>query len=176
MRSRFRLLPLAVLFLAMISTQCLALNCVQYVRQVSGMDISGDGWQWWRNAGGRFERGHMPKPNAIMVFDRTEAMEHGHVAIVSTVLNARLITINHANWAHSHSLKGHVSTGVLVRDVSDKNDWSEVKVLDESSQAFGRSNRILGFVYNRPGSGGDDLMADNAPETEPVPVKDIDNE
>ncbi len=136
------------------------------------MDISGDGWQWWANAEGLYERGHEPKENAIMVFGRTPSMDHGHVAIVSRILNSRLITVNHANWAHLRSLKGHVNTGVMVQDVSDKNDWSEVRVMDESSQSYGRENRILGFVYNKPGKGS--VVAENGDSDSKI--KDIDNE
>ena len=178
-KSRFRLATVVVMLLSMVSGPCFALNCVEYVRKVSGLAISGDAWQWWSNAGGRYERGHVPKESAILVFDHTGSMEHGHVAIVSHLMNPRLITINHANWARMRSLKGHVSTGVLVEDVSDKNDWTEVKVWDESSQSFGRSNHILGFVYNAPGKTGDDLVAENlsgdGAATESA-IKDIDNQ
>ena len=138
--------------LALLAGEAHALNCVEYVRRVSGMDVSGDGWQWWENSNGRYEHGHAPKEGAVLVFDRTPTMEHGHVALVTKQLDARLITITHANWSHYHSLKGHVSSGVMVQDVSDHNDWTEVKVWDEASQSFGRSNRILGFVYNKPGA------------------------
>ena len=175
---RLRLAAVVTLMLSMLSGPCFALNCVEYVRKVSGLDISGDAWEWWGNAGGRYERGHLPKESAILVFDHTGSMEHGHVAVVSKLMNPRLITINHANWAHLRSLKGHISTGVMVQDVSDRNDWSEVKVWDESSQSFGRSNRILGFVYNAPGRTGDDMVADNDSRHEEAEatVRDIDNE
>ncbi len=177
-QSRMRHAAVIVLMLSLLSGPCFALNCVEYVRKVSGLNISGDAWEWWQNANGAYQRGHVPKESAIMVFDHTASMEHGHVAIVSKVMNPRLIAVNHANWAHLRSLKGHVSTGVLVQDVSEKNDWSEVKVMDEASHAFGRSNRILGFVYNVPGKTGDDMVADNAGSkdaAEPV-IKDVDNE
>jgi hypothetical protein len=36
------------------------LNCVQYVRQVSQIDISGNAWMWWNNAKGRYNIGHHP--------------------------------------------------------------------------------------------------------------------
>jgi hypothetical protein len=35
----------------------------------------------------------------------------------------------------------------MVQDVSEKNDWSQVKVMDEASHAFGRTNQVLGFIY-----------------------------
>ncbi len=180
MRRRRRLeLAVAVMLMVGFSSPAFALNCVEYVRKVSGLAISGDAWQWWNGANGRYERGHAPKENAIMVFDRTPSMEHGHVAVVSRLMNPRLITINHANWAHLRSLKGHVSTGIMVQDVSDRNDWSEVRVWDESSQSFGRSNRILGFVYSKPGEAP--IVADNFDEgassgEAPKSIKDIDNE
>jgi surface antigen len=142
------------------------------------MDVSGDGWQWWSHSDGRFEHGHAPKESAVMVFDRTDSMEHGHVAIVSHIMNPRLITINHANWARFRGHRGAISTGVMVQDVSDKNDWSEVKVWDEGSRSFGRSNHILGFVYNRPGSSDGSMVAEATKQAaEPDNgIKDIDNE
>ena len=152
-----------------------AMNCVEYVRKVTGVDLEGDAWKWWNAASGRFDRGHAPKENAILVFDHTGVMEHGHVAVVAHVMNDRLITINHANWAHFHSLKGHVSTGVMVQDVSDKNDWSEVKVMDEASQSFGRSNRTLGFIYAGKNANPGAEIADNQPGDDRK-IKDVDNE
>jgi hypothetical protein len=175
-RGRTRLLMIALLVFGTVSSPAFALNCVQYVRKVSGMDISGNGWQWWENASGVYERGHTPKENAIMVFDHTPSMEHGHVAIVSKILNSRLITVNHANWAHLRSLKGHVNTGVMVQDVSDRNDWSSVRVMDQGTQSYGRENPVLGFVYNKPGQGA--MVADNLnlDDDAPTSIKDVDNE
>ena len=143
----FCLLSLLIVTFGLVSGSAHALNCVEYVRKVSGLAISGDAWEWWGGANGKYQRGHTPQEKAILVFNHTGSMEHGHVAIVSTIMNPRLITITHANWAHSRSLKGHVASGVMVQDVSDKNDWSEVKVMDEASHAFGRTNKILGFIY-----------------------------
>ncbi len=172
---RLRMLLVCGLVLASASP-ALAMNCVQYVRQVSGMNVSGDGWQWWGNSAGRFEHGHAPKENAILVFDRTREMEHGHVAVVSRVMGPRLITVNHANWTHARSLKGHVETGIMVQDVSDRNDWSQVRVMAEGSGSFGRVNPILGFVYNTPGHfpvNDPSLLAENDGK---AALKDIDNE
>jgi surface antigen len=171
-------LILALAFIAFLPAHpAFALNCVEYVRKVSGLDLEGDAWKWWSAANGRYERGHTPKENAILVFDHSGIMEHGHVAIVAKVMNDRLITINHANWAHYHSLKGHISTGVMVQDVSDKNDWSEVKVMDEASQSFGRSNRTLGFIYGGSKAAAGAVVADNDDSgAETGKIKDIDNE
>jgi surface antigen len=178
LRRQFWLLPLLVLSLGMVSGSAYALNCVEYVRKVSGLDISGDAWEWWGGANGKYERGHVPKEKAILVFNRTGAMEHGHVAIVSSILNSRLITITHANWARFRSLKGHVSSGVLVQDVSEKNDWSEVKVMDEASHAFGRTNQILGFVYGGKATGSTEVAEADTLDDKPEDGKilDIDNE
>ena len=183
-RSRLRFLPVFVPILVTMAGPVYALNCVEYARKTSGLNISGDAWQWWGGANGHYARGHAPQPNAIMVFDRTPSMDHGHVAVVSKIMNDRLITINHANWAHARSMKGQVSTGVMVQDISEKNDWTEVKVWDEGSRSFGRGNRILGFVYNAhaPAIDTADKIAENVSEPQgegrhgSQPVQDIDNE
>src|SRR5690606_7209482 len=84
------------------------INCVQYVRSVSDIEVSGDGWMWWERAGERHERGAMPQPGAVMVFKRTKSMVHGHVAVVSELVDERTIRINHANWAPRGGLRGRV--------------------------------------------------------------------
>src|SRR5690242_12471674 len=58
------------------------LQCVPYARQVSGIDIRGDAWTWWYAAAGRYERGSVPEPGAVLVMEATPAMRLGHVAVV----------------------------------------------------------------------------------------------
>lgn len=126
-------------------------NCVQYVRSASDVELSGDGWMWWDRAGDRYERGATPQPGAIMVFKRTKSMVHGHVAIVSELVDERTIRINHANWAPRGGLRGRVDTDVTVQDISDNNDWSAVRVWYDKADTFGRPYPISGFVYSPSG-------------------------
>ncbi len=127
------------------------INCVQYVRSVSDVELSGDGWMWWDRAEDRYERGKMPQPGAVMVFKRTRSMVHGHIAVVSEVIDERNIRINHANWAPRGGLKGRVDTDVMVQDISDDNDWSSVRVWYDKADQFGKPYPVAGFVYSPSG-------------------------
>lgn len=127
------------------------INCVQYVRSVSDIELSGDGWMWWERASDRYERGNVPQAGAVMVFKRTKSMVHGHIALVSEVVDERTIRINHSNWAPRGGLRGRVDTDVTVQDISDNNDWSAVRVWYDKADAFGRPYPVAGFVYSPSG-------------------------
>lgn len=144
------------------------INCVQYVRSVSDVELSGDGWMWWERAGDRYERGNTPQPGAIMVFKRTKSMVHGHVAIVSELVDERTIRINHANWAPRGGLRGRVDTDVTVQDISDNNDWTAVRVWYDKAYTFGRPYPISGFVYSPSGGA---LLDERTFEVRTTPVK-----
>jgi len=124
-----------------------AWNCVQFVHQVSTLKLSGDAWKWWSNAVGHYDRGHAPVEKAVLVFDHTKRMVHGHVAIVAKQVNKRMIEIDHANWSIGHWGRGKISRNVRVQDVSDKNDWSMVEVWNELDNCWGRPYKTLGFIY-----------------------------
>jgi surface antigen len=124
------------------------LNCVQYVRQVSQLDISGNAWMWWNNAKGHYNIGHRPARNSVLVFQRTKAMSAGHVAVVRDVLDRRTIRIEHANWAPRNGMKGRVSTE-LVEDISENNDWTSVRVMHKPSMSFGKPYATNGFIHPR---------------------------
>lgn len=145
------------------------MNCVQYVRSVSDVELSGDGWMWWDRAGDRYERGATPQPGAVMVFKRTNQMIHGHIAIVSELVDERTIRVNHANWAPRGGLRGRVDTGVTVQDISDNNDWSSVRVWYEKADNFGRPYPIAGFVYSP--SGGVPPVQEQTLDVKTTPVK-----
>jgi surface antigen len=125
------------------------LNCVQYVRQVSQIEISGNAWMWWNNAKGGYNIGHRPARNSVLVFQRTKAMPAGHVAVVRDVLDRRTIQIEHANWAPRNGMKGRVSTE-LVEDISANNDWTSVRVMHKPSMSFGKPYSTNGFIHPRP--------------------------
>jgi surface antigen len=124
------------------------LNCVQYVRQVSPIEISGNAWMWWNNAKGRYNIGHRPAHNSVLVFQRTKAMPAGHVAVVRDILDRRTIRIEHANWAPRNGMKGRVSAE-LVEDISTNNDWTSVRVMHKPSMSFGKPYATNGFIHPR---------------------------
>jgi surface antigen len=127
------------------------LSCVPFARMATGMSITGDARLWWHNAAGTYARGQAPERGAVLAFTASGGMSRGHVAVVSRVVNARTILIDHANWAGPGIRRGTVMRGVTVVDVSDRNDWTAVRVqVGHSTEAFGRTYPTHGFIYNRP--------------------------
>lgn len=130
------------------------ISCVPYARQATGMNISGNGWQWWSNAAGSYARGHRPEPGSVLAFRSTGRMRYGHVAVVSQVVGPRQVLIDHANWGGPGIRRGTVMHGVSVIDVSAANDWTDVRVqVGHDDESFGRSYPTYGFIYNRPSGG-----------------------
>lgn len=131
--------------------QTSGLSCVPFARMATGMRISGDARHWWHNAAGTYARGQMPERGAVLAFMASGGMSRGHVAVVSRIVNPRTIEIDHANWAGPGIRRGTVMRGVVVVDVSDRNDWTSVRVqVGHSADAFGRTYPTHGFIYNRP--------------------------
>ena len=130
------------------------ISCVPYARAVTGIEVSGNGGDWWGNATGHYDRGQQPEPGAVMAFQADRGMSRGHVAVVRQVLNSREVLIDHANWGGPGIRRGSVMQNVTVVDVSNRNDWSAVKVQSGySGEAFGRTYPTHGFIYNRPDDG-----------------------
>lgn len=121
--------------------------CVPFARNASGIEIYGNAKTWWNQAAGQFERKNEPLPGAVMAFSATRSNPLGHVAVVSKVEDARRIEVNHANWH-----RNRVSLGMAVVDVSEKNDWSAVR-LESNPGAFGRVYPVTGFILP-PAAGG----------------------
>ncbi|WP_245215509.1 CHAP domain-containing protein [Pararoseomonas baculiformis] len=122
-------------------------SCVPYARARSGIDLRGDGWQWWDAALGRYDRGQQPRPGAVLVLQRSSRLRDGHVAVVSRVEGPRQIRVDHANWA-SGGLKGRVAREQLVVDVSPRNDWSAVRVWYPPISAVGNTVfPAYGFIH-----------------------------
>jgi len=136
------------------------ISCVPYARQVTGMEISGNGRDWWYNAAGRYARSSRPEPGAILSFPASGGMRSGHVAVVSRVINSRLIEIDHANWGGPGIRRGSVMQGVDVMDVSANNDWTAVRVqVGWGNENFGRAYATHGFILNRRDTGTDTELA-----------------
>jgi surface antigen len=128
------------------------MSCVPYARMATGISVSGNAWQWWDNAAGTYARGKMPEAGSILSFRSNHSMRMGHVAVVSRVVNARQVLIDHANWPTSGG-RGGVARGVTVVDVSESNDWSAVRVQLGRGEDFGSVYPTHGFIYDRPDSG-----------------------
>ncbi len=136
------------------------ISCVPYARMVTGMDIRGNGREWWYNAAGRYARGSRPELGSILSFPGSGSMRMGHVAVVSRVVNARQIEIDHANWGGPGIRRGTVMRGVSVIDVSSDNSWTEVRVqVGWDSSMHGRTFPTHGFIHNRPDGGAGPVYA-----------------
>jgi len=122
-----------------------SLSCVPYARQVSGIQLSGDAWQWWGEAAGLYPRTHTPSPGAVIVFAPHGSMTEGHLAVVTALVDGRTIRVTQANW-----LPGRIETGQPVEDVSPANDWSAVRVWYEPVRAMGATvYPVYGFILPR---------------------------
>ncbi|MGK7861382.1 CHAP domain-containing protein [Falsiroseomonas sp. E2-1-a4] len=138
------------------------LSCVPFARMATGMNISGDARLWWNNAAGSYARGNAPERGSILAFTASGGMQRGHVAVVSRVVGPRTIHIDHSNWGGPGIRRGTVMRGVVVMDVSDRNDWTAVRVqVGHDSGSFGRTYPTHGFIYNRPA--GTRMMTAEAP-------------
>lgn len=134
------------------------LQCVPYARQVSGIRIFGDAHTWWDQAVGKYARGTRPKVGAVMSFRPYGNMRLGHVAAVSRVIDSRTVLLRHANWSLIDGRRGQIEDDVRAVDVSQANDWSEVRVWFAPIQGLGTTHWPLnGFIY--PENGGDRLEA-----------------
>jgi surface antigen len=136
------------------------LQCVPYARAHSGIKIYGDAYTWWDKAAGKYPRGALPEPGAVMVLNNYAGPNRGHVAVVRRVMDGREIRVDHANWLDD----GSIYVNDPVQDASRDNDWSVVRVFNLKTGAWGgRLYPVQGFIGST-GSGVDDskdLVAGN---------------
>ncbi len=117
-------------------------GCAPYARQVTGIVLSGDAYQWWDRAEGRYARSSQPRVGAVLVLKRGWALSSGHVAVVRQILSAREILVDQANWEHNR-----ISHDDPVWDVSAGHDWSLVRVWWRPSVSLGLTQYpAYGFV------------------------------
>ena len=123
-------------------------QCVPFARAASGIAIYGDAWTWWDQAEGRYDRGHVPRTGAVIVFPRSQRLPLGHVAVVSRVVEKRVAMLTHANWSRQNGERGHAEQDVTLFDVSPDNDWTSVKVWYRDMEGLGGSTYAVdGFIY-----------------------------
>ncbi len=115
--------------------------CVPFARNASGIDIRGNANTWWSQAKGLYDRGSAPVIGAVMAFSASRSNPMGHVAVVSDVISEREVRVDHANWQ-----RNKVSLGMKVVDVSDRNDWTAVR-LESQPNALGGVYPVSGFIY-----------------------------
>jgi surface antigen len=119
------------------------IQCVPYAREHSSVKIYGDAWTWWGQAAGKFPREAAPEIGSVMVLAGYSGPQSGHVAVVRAMTNTREIRVDHANWLDD----GAIYVDDPVADVSAANDWSQVRVWNVKTGAWGgRIYPVQGFI------------------------------
>lgn len=146
--AKFTLIPLALIAASAAAAQEPYWQCAAFARQFSGIEIRGDAWTWWDLAEGRYAKGQRPRVGAVMSFTPFGNMRLGHVATVTQVLGTREIAVTHANWSPINGTRGQIERDVVIRDVSDDNDWSKVRVWYAPLGDLGATAwPVDGFIY-----------------------------
>jgi hypothetical protein len=128
-----------------VETPIKKLFCAEYARARSGLAMFGDAKYWWSRAKNLYIRAKAPAENAVIVFKVTDRLKLGHVAVVTDVVSKREIRVDQANWQNH----GEIDHSTPIRDVSAKNDWSQVRVWDIKSQQYGRVYPVSGFIMQQ---------------------------
>jgi surface antigen len=110
------------------------LTCVPYAREVSGVQLSGNAYEWWSEADGVYPRSHKPEARAVLVFVPHGDMHVGHLAVVTAVQGQRKILVTQSNW-----LPRRIEHDQPVVDVSADNDWTRVRVWYEPAHGMGHT-------------------------------------
>jgi surface antigen len=126
-----------------------SLECVPYARDHSGVKIYGDAYTWWDKAADKYQRAAAPQMGAVMVLSGYAGPDRGHVAVVERVISPREIRVDHANWLDDGSLY----LNDPVADVSADNDWSQVRVFNLKTGAWGgHTYPVQGFILSPAGA------------------------
>lgn len=119
------------------------LQCVPYARAHSDVKLYGDAYTWWDKAEGKYPREATPELGAVMVLNNYAGPDRAHVAVVSRLVSAREIRVDHANWLDD----GSIYVNDPVEDVSESNDWSLVRVFNLKTAAWGgKVYPVQGFI------------------------------
>lgn len=134
----------ALLFAPSIAEARHVLQCVPFARDASGIEIRGNAKTWWAQAEGRYDRGETPREGAVLAMPGSGRMRLGHVAMVSKIVGDHEILLTHANW----SRRGGIERDVRAVDVSDKGDWSRVRIWFARTGDLGTTSYpVSGFIY-----------------------------
>ncbi len=139
------------------------IQCVAFAKADAGIDISGNARDWWTNAAGVYERGSRPENGSVLSFRPNGRMPLGHVAVVTGIEDSRTIVIDQSHWNSNG-----IARDVEVKDVSEDNDWSAVRVQLGRGSGFGSIYPTHGFIYPRADHG---VMQANVTHA-PMPVLD----
>jgi hypothetical protein len=164
-RTAVRLFPLLCLALAACGSSgarpsdyvggSVAVECAPFARALTGISLSGEAADWWRQAEGRYSRTQRPEVGSLLVLRRSGRLPNGHVAVASQVLSRRQIMVTQANWVHHR-----VTEDQPVIDVSENGDWTAVRVWWPPSGQIGVTDYpAFGFIRPDHPIGHDRLIA-----------------
>ena len=122
-----------------VETPSKPLECVPYARTRSGVALYGDAGTWWEKADGRYVRHQTPEVGSVIVLTGYAGPGRGHVGVVSALVSSREIRLDHANWLGD----GAIYIDDPVVDVSPENNWSEVRVWNPRTTAWGRRTYLV---------------------------------
>ena len=152
-RIALRLLPLLCLVLASCGSSggvrsrdyvggTASVECAPFARALTGISLSGEAADWWRQAEGRYTRTQEPEVGSVLVFRRSGRLPSGHVAVVSRVLSRRRIMVTQANWVHHR-----ITADQPVIDASAGGDWTAVRAWWPPAGAMGSAPyATFGFI------------------------------
>jgi surface antigen len=133
------------------------MECVPYARARSGLALYGDAGTWWDKAEGHYAKRQTPRPGSVIVLTGYAGPGRGHVGVVTALVSAREIRLDHANWLGD----GAIYIDDPVVDVSPENDWSEVRVWNPRTTAWGRKTYLVeGFIGPDPVEDSDRIAAE----------------
>jgi surface antigen len=133
------------------------LSCAPFARELTGLQLTGDAADWWGEASGRYARISHPEVGGVLVFRRSGRLPSGHVSVVSRVLDDRHIHVIQANW-----MPDELDEDQLVVDISERNDWSAVRVWYPPGDQMGtHAYATFGFIVP-PRPMGHDALAGRA--------------
>jgi surface antigen len=143
------------------------IQCVAFAKYDAGIEIAGNARDWWGRAAGVYERGSRPEEGSVLAFRPNDRMPLGHVAVVSGIEDSRTIVIDQSHW----NSRG-ISRDIEVKDVSEDNDWSAVRVQLGHGAGFGSIYPTHGFIYPRPDQGAMQANVTHAPmpDLDPAPA------
>lgn len=133
------------------------LECVPYARLRSGVALYGDAGGWWARADGHYTKSSTPLLGSVIVLTGYAGPGRGHVGVVTELVSEREIRLDHANWLGDGAIYLHDP----VADVSPDNTWSEVRVWNPRTRAWGTKTYLVeGFIGPEPVSDSDRVAAE----------------
>lgn len=124
------------------------IQCVPFVREITGIEIYGDADTWWGSAAAKhYMRGSVPQVGSVLVLRASDRLRVGHIAAVRQIVGPREIHVTHSNWGGDEATRRLVHDAMPVLDVSPNNDWSQTRFWNNATKSWGAIYPAHGFIY-----------------------------